>query len=66
MCGCGCELGLALAVCQAEEAKRPPAPQTAAVEVPRIASIFECVMMNWLACLVGDTPMQRLSRGSGR
>ena len=60
MCGCGCELGLVLAACCAEEPRRR-------VEfAPRPRSLFERFMMAWLAGMSGEVPLQDLSRGSGR
>lgn len=66
MCGCGCELGLVLAACQAGEARLPATPKASAAPVPHPHSVLERLMLAWLACMFGDTPMQRLSRGSGR
>jgi hypothetical protein len=66
MCGCGCELGLALAICRAEEAQRLAASKAVPTSVPCAGSVFERLVVSWLACMFGDTPMQRLSRGSGQ
>jgi hypothetical protein len=66
MCGCGCELGFVLAACRAAEARDANPRKTSTVPTQHPRSIFERIAMIWLACIFGDAPMQRLSRGSGR
>lgn len=66
MCGCGCELGLALAACRADEERRSRAPAGPADDAPRTRTLLERLITAWLAHMVDETPMQRLSRGSGR
>ena len=65
MCGCGCDLGFVLAACQVAEARNANPRKATVVLAPRSRSILECITMTWLACVFGDTPMQRLGRGSG-
>ena len=64
MCGCGCELGLVLAACRAGEAQHTAASRIEAA--PRPHSVLERLVLVWLACMAGDTRMQRLSRGSAQ
>jgi|LNFM01.1.fsa_nt_gb hypothetical protein len=66
MCGCGCELGLVLAVCRAAEVRDAEVQEAPAVRVLHSRSLVERIAMIWLACMFGNAPMQRLSRGSGR
>jgi hypothetical protein len=57
---------LVLAVCRAAEERDANPRKTSTVPTQHPRSMFERITMTWLACMFGDTPMHRLSRGSAR
>jgi hypothetical protein len=71
MCGCGCELGLVLASCQAVEVQRSAARGASSPTAQLRRTILERVMLAWLASVLGDAALhcpiaQNDRRGSGR
>ena len=66
MCGCGCELGLVLAVCRAGDTQHPAVQGADVALAQGSRSIVERLTMFWLARLFGDGPLSGQSRGSGK